>query len=349
MTISPRRAIVIPLWTLAVLATMAFLKLAASLVIPMVISILLSYALEPLVAWLHGKRIPRLAGAALVLALLVGGLGFGTYRFGASAGAVVEVLPEAASRIRTAIESRLGLEHLDKAVDAVQGTEPRDQKGTSGAAPPSGASGAIPAVAGSLFAFAGHTTVVIFLTFFLLMAGDRIGDRLIEAAGPKHRQGVAAILRDVNSQIQRFLFVQLVTAMIVALATWAVLAWMGVDNAAVWGLLAGAFNSVPYFGPVFVSGGLFLVGMVQGGDTGQAVRMALAALAITSLEGWVITPPMMGRAERMNVIAIFIGLLLWTWLWGAWGTLLAVPMLAVLKSVADHVPSLRPLARLMAS
>jgi predicted PurR-regulated permease PerM len=100
---------------------------------------------------------------------------------------------------------------------------------------------------------------------------------------------------------------------------------------------------------VFVSVGLFLVGMVQSGDTTQATRMAAAALAITSLEGWVLTPPMMGRAERMNVIAVFIGLLLWTWLWGPWGTLLAVPMLAATKSVADHVPGLRPLARLMAS
>ena len=160
---------------------------------------------------------------------------------------------------------------------------------------------------------------------------------------------ISGILRDINIQIQRFLFVQLVTATIVAVATWAVLAWMDVANAAVGGLLAGAFNSVPYFGPVFVSGGLFLVGMVQSGDTSQAIRMATAALAITALEGWVLTPPMMGRAERMNVIAVFIGLLLWTWLWGAWGTLLAVPMLAVTKSVADHVPGLRPLARLMAS
>jgi predicted PurR-regulated permease PerM len=91
-----------------------------------------------------------------------------------------------------------------------------------------------------------------------------------------------------------------------------------------------------------------IVGLVQGGGTTQALQMAGAALAITSLEGWLLTPPLMGKAERMSAVAVFLGLLVWTWIWGAWGTLLAVPMLVVIKSVADHVPRLKPVGRLMA-
>jgi predicted PurR-regulated permease PerM len=56
----------------------------------------------------------------------------------------------------------------------------------------------------------------------------------------------------------------------------------------------------------------------------------------------------MGKAERMSALAVFLGLLVWTWIWGAWGTILAVPMLVVIKSVADHVAHLKPLGRLMA-
>jgi predicted PurR-regulated permease PerM len=123
---------------------------------------------------------------------------------------------------------------------------------------------------------------------------------------------------------------------------------MGVQNAAIWGALAGLFNSIPYFGPVIVSGGLFVVGLTQGGGVSQALQMAGAALVITSLEGWLLTPPLMGKAERMSVLAVFLGLLLWTWIWGAWGTLLAVPMLVIVKAVADHVPRLKPIGRLMA-
>ena len=73
--------------------------------------------------------------------------------------------------------------------------------------------------------------------------------------------------------------------MIVAAATWAALTWMGVEHAAVWGILAGVFNSIPYFGPVIVSGGLLVVGLVQGGDLAQALLMSGIALLITSLEG----------------------------------------------------------------
>ncbi len=80
----------------------------------------------------------------------------------------------------------------------------------------------------------------------------------------------------------------------------------------------------------------------------QALQMSGAALAITSLEGWLLTPPLMGKAERMSALAVFLGLLLWTWIWGAWGTILAVPMLVILKSIADQVPSLRPVGRLLA-
>jgi predicted PurR-regulated permease PerM len=115
-----------------------------------------------------------------------------------------------------------------------------------------------------------------------------------------------------------------------------------------WGALAGAFNSIPYFGPMIVAGGLFAVGLVQGGGVSQALQMSGVAIVITSLEGWLLTPLLMGKAERMSAIAVFLGLLLWTWLWGPWGTVLAVPMLVVIKSVADHVDALRPIGRLMA-
>jgi predicted PurR-regulated permease PerM len=64
--------------------------------------------------------------------------------------------------------------------------------------------------------------------------------------------------------------------------------------------------------------------------------MTGAAIVIASLEGWLLTPPLMGKAEHMSALAVFLGLPLWTWVWGARGTILAVPMLVVIKSVADQ-------------
>jgi predicted PurR-regulated permease PerM len=140
----------------------------------------------------------------------------------------------------------------------------------------------------------------------------------------------------------------LVTAIMVGALTWAVLAWQHVEHAAMWGILAGLLNSIPYFGPVIVCGGLFVVGLMQGGGMSMALQISGAALLITSLEGWLVTPALMGKAEKMNVLAVFIGLVVWIWLWGEWGTILAVPMLAVFKSVCDHVGGLKRFGRLMA-
>jgi predicted PurR-regulated permease PerM len=212
-----------------------------------------------------------------------------------------------------------------------------------------GVTSAIQRGVGSVFALLGNLTVIFFLVFFLLLSGNHLRTRTLEIAGDDagRRRQLAKIIDDINSQIQRFLVVRLLTAVVVACATGGALALMGVKYAVVWGMAAGLFNSIPYFGPIIVSGGLFLVGLVQGGMT-QALQMAGVALLITTLEGWLVTPPLLGKAEGMSALTVFLGLLLWTWIWGAWGTILAVPMLVILKAVADHTPALKPLGRLMA-
>jgi predicted PurR-regulated permease PerM len=381
------------LWILAVIASIFFLRAASQLLIPIVIGTLLSYALEPIGAWLERHRVPRLAGASVVLLVALGACGWGAYMLKGNVADAIDALPEAARRAREMISSQQEQgpaariqEAAGELSGAVQGEaagkragseqaaggqqekrSPGEQargargatgepsaagtgeRGGGGGTPPA-ILGAVQRGVGSIFALAGHLAVIVFLIFFLLSSGHHVRNRVIEIAGPDtdRRRTAAKILDDVNAQIQRFLLVRLVTAGVVALATWGVLAWMGVPNAAVWGVLAGVFNSIPYFGPVIVSGGLLVVGLVQGGGMTQALQMSGAALLITSIEGWLLTPPLMGKAERMSVLAVFLGLLLWTWIWGAWGTILAVPMLVVIKAIACHVEALRPVGRLMA-
>lgn len=336
----------VALWILAVIAILFFLRSASELLIPIALGVILSYALEPVVAWLARHRVPRLAGASLVMLVLLGLCGWGVYSLRDNAAAALEALPEAARRAREMVTSNTAAgpaASIQEAAGVLQG------KSAAGPAS-SGAINAVQRGVGSLFSLAGHLTVIVFLIFFLLLSGHHVRNRIVEVSGPdKEGQRLAArIIDDVNAQIQRFLLVRLVTSALVAMATWGVLALMGVDNAAVWGILAGLFNSIPYFGPVIVSGGLLVVGLVQGGGLSEGLKMAGAALVITSVEGWLLTPPLMGKVERISLLAVFLGLLLWTWIWGAWGTILAVPMLVVLKSLGDHVESLRPIGRFMA-
>lgn len=343
------------LWILAVLGTVFFLRAARPLLIPIALAVLISYALEPVVAWLERHRLPRMAGAGLILLIILALGAGGVYALKDDAIQVVHALPKATERARDMVLAQLGSgsASIDEAIkQLVTGAT-----GSGGAevAEPAGTSAQMPAPliqrgVDAIFALAGHLVIIFFLSFFLLISGHHVRNRLVEVAGPdaQRRRITSTIIDEIDAHIQRYLLVLLVTAVIVGVLTWAVLAWMNVQHAAMWGILAGIFNSIPYFGPVIVSGGLFVVGLVQGGGMTQALQMSGAAILITSFEGWLLTPPLMGKAERMSALAVFLGLLLWTWIWGGWGTILAVPMLVIIKSVADHVERLKPIGRLMA-
>ena len=340
------------LWIVAVIATVFFLRASRVLLIPIALAVLISYALAPVVSWLERNRVPRLAGAGLVLLLVLGASASGTYALRDDARDLASTLPRAIERARDEVRARLGAETqaIRQATEALgAGTPVADGADVGQGAEISGETNPlVQRVVGSLLSLAGHVVIIFFLVYFLLISGRHVRNRVIEIAGPERRGMASTIIDDINAQIQRYLLVLLVTAVAVALATWAVLTGLGVRNAVTWGILAGVFNSMPYFGPVVVSGGLFLVGMVQGGSVTQALQMSGASMLITSLEGWLVTPALMGKAERMSALAVFLGVLLWTWMWGAWGTVLAVPMLVIVKSVADHVAPLRPIGRLMA-
>jgi len=74
---------------------------------------------------------------------------------------------------------------------------------------------------------------------------------------------------------------------------------------------------------------------------------AVSGKAITTLEGFLLTPWLTSRTARMNAVAIFVGLLFWGWVWNVWGMLLAVPMLVVIKAVCDHVEDFKPVSELL--
>ena len=89
-----------------------------------------------------------------------------------------------------------------------------------------------------------------------------------------------------------------------------------------------------------MTGAIGVVAFLQFGEIRPILLAAGSAFAITTLEGFLLTPWLTSRAARMNAVAVFVGLLFWGWVWGVWGTLLAVPMLMVVKAVCDRVEDL---------
>jgi predicted PurR-regulated permease PerM len=350
------------LTVLAVVATVLLLQYAQSMIIPIVLAVLISYALEPLVVRLVAWRVPRPVAAAVVLLALTAAGATMIYSLRSEAAALVEQLPQAARRIRHLVENDQPA--TPSAIEQVQKAATELEKAASAAAPLPQASGVQrvqvdtpPFNVGDylmwgsmgIAAAVGQLVLIFFLVYFLLASGDLYRRKLVKIAGPslEKKRVTLQILSEISRQIERFLVVQVFTSVVVAVATWLAFRALGLQQAAVWGLLAGVFNSIPYFGPVLVSGGTAAVGFMQFGSIKMALVVAAVSLAITTLEGFLLMPWLTSRAARMNAVAIFVGLLFWGWVWNVWGMLLAVPMLMVLKAICDHVDELNPLGELL--
>jgi predicted PurR-regulated permease PerM len=349
---------------IAALALILMLRHAQPVLIPLVLGALISYGLSPFVSFLARHKVPRAIGAAVAVLLLVGTVGAGAYILRHEVMAIVANVPEAAQRLRHRLDERRGepgaLQQVQQAATEIQKTA--DQATTSQNAP-SGrnvqqvqiveptfkASDYLWLGGMGLLGFAGQFAMILFLVYFVLVTGDLYKRKLVKIAGPSlaEKRVTVQILDEINVQIERFIRVQVLTSALVAVATGAVLWWFGLEQFAVWGLLAGIFNSIPYLGPVVVTGGLGVVAFMQFDDLLRAFYICASAFAITSLEGFLLTPTLMGRAARMNPVAVFVGLLFWSWVWGLWGTVLAVPMLMMLKAICDHVEDLQPIGELL--
>jgi predicted PurR-regulated permease PerM len=362
--VSPVDVRSVSLTVLAIVAATFTLKEGQDFFIPLVLSVIVSYSLDPVVTWITAWRLPRALAALIVMGVVGGLLVAGAYGLRQQVADIVDQLPVAAQRLRQALvqgrQSSTGgpfgkmqraASELERAANETSEPTPAPRGITRVQIeePPFrvreylrwGSTGAL--------ALGAQLISVVFLVYFMLVSGDLFKRKLVHITGPTltKKKITVQILDDINLQVERFLGVQVLMSVLVGLGSYVAFWMLGLQQAAVWAVLAGLFNSIPYFGPVVITGGIFVVAFLQFEAFGMSFLIAASALAITSLEGLLLTPWLTSRAARMNAVAIFVGLLFWSWVWGLWGTLLAVPMLMALKAVADHVEDLHGLAELL--
>jgi predicted PurR-regulated permease PerM len=354
------------LTSIAVVVTLQYMQ---AVLVPLVIGILAAYALEPFVSTLARLRIRRSIGAGIVLVIVFGVVGVGIYALSGEALQIVAQIPQAAHRIQDRMRSHE--RHGGSAIGQVQKAATELQKTAEVASTTADAQGAAPGPGGvtkvqvvqpafdansylyaggaNLLGAGGQAAVIFFLVYFFLVTGNLYKKKIVKIAGPHlwQKKLTVEILDEINTQIESFIRVQVLTSALVAAATMLALWYFGLRQFVIWGLLAGIFNSIPYLGPILVTGGLGVVAFIQFDDLPKTLMVCGVAFLITSLEGFLLTPALMSRAARMNPVAIFVGLLFWSWIWGIWGAVLAVPMLMMMKAVSDHIEDLQAFGELL--
>lgn len=350
---------------LALLATLAFilaLQWAQKFFIPVIFAILISYTLNPLVSWLERIRLPRLVAATLVMVTLFSGLFMVGSTLRSEVQSILDELPQTTHKLSGALAKlRNDQPSMIQRVQAAANEIAKATNQAAGVRAPATKSAVAseePSIrltellwAGSLGAlgFIGQVTVVLFLVFFLLLSGDKFKRKLVKVTGPSisSKKITVQILDAMNESIQRYMFMLLVTNILLAFLMWGALRWIGLENAGAWAVASGLLHVIPYFGPLLIMAATGLVAFMQFGSVSSALLVAGSSLAIATIVGTFVTTWMTGRIAKMNAAAVFIALLFWGWLWGIWGLLLGIPIVVVTKVVAEHVDGMQTFAELL--
>ena len=349
---------------IAVLASLFALHWAKAVFIPFMLGLVFSYALSPIVNWMEFKRIPRALGAGVLMLGLLAALGTTTYALSDEAVQLLESLPAAAQKFKQTIKTRQG--SSSSTLDTVQKAATQIEQVAQEASSPVTSRGVLRVTVEparfnikdylwtgtiGLATLAGQLTVVVFLTYFLMVSGNTFRRKLIKLAGPSlsSKKITLQALDEITGQIQRYLQVQLATSALVGVLTGLALWAIGLENAAVWGIAAGVLNLVPYVGSLVTATASGGVAFLQFGSSNMALLVFGVSVVIHTIVGNLITPWLTSRASRMNPVAVFVGLLAWGWLWGVWGLLLGLPILMIVKSVCDRVDDLKPIGEFLGS
>jgi predicted PurR-regulated permease PerM len=324
------------------LALLAVLYLAADLVLPIVLAIVLKLLLQPLVRLLERVHIPRsLAAAASILILLM-----------ALAGTISALAGPAsswASKLPNAIpQLRDNFVLLHRPIEAIQGMihQLEGLTGGEGFSLPQAPSVRSGNLVGALFSGTATVTAGLFTTililFYLLVSGETFMRRFVEIL-PRFRDKRQAV--ELSIHIERDLSAYLITVTlinaVVGVATGLVMWACGVMNPLLWGVVAFVLNFVPILGPM-VGIVIFLMASVLSFGVSWWVLLPVGLyLAIHIVEGEIFTPMLLARRFTINPVAVILALIFWYWMWGVPGAVLAVPMLAIIKIIADDIRPLR--------
>ena len=350
---------------LAGLGCVFLLYWAKAIFIPVMLSLLFSYALSPAVNWLESKRLPRWLSAAVLLLLILGSAGTTAYALSDEAAKLVEALPTAAAKfsqnmkainskapstLETVQKAASQLEQATQDTSAANGT-PRGVMRVVVETPRLNVRDYLWTGTLGLVALLGQATAIIFLTYFLVLSGDTFRRKLLKLAGPRlsSKRVTLQALHEITDQIQRYLQLQLLTSALVGVMTGLALWAIGLENAAAWGVVAGILNLVPYLGSLAMTGASALVGFLQFGNPSMAFLVGGASLVIHAVIGNLLTPWLTSKTSQLSPVAVFVGLLAWGWLWGVWGLLLGVPILMMVKAVCDRVDDLKPIGEFLGS
>lgn len=333
---------------LLILATFYTLYFARTIILPVVLALLFGLLLSPVVGGLSRLHIPQKLGAGLVVLSLLGLLSGSVSLLIGPAAAWIERAPYTLARIEDKVRQfKAPVEKMDEATRKVEEL--------------TGMKGELPEVeidlekdslsefflSGTRKTIAGMVMVVVLL-YFLLASGDLFLRKLVRVLPQlEDKKRAVEIARRLRKDISGYLWTITLINIGLGVAEGTAMHLLGMPNPMLWGVMAAVFNFVPYLGAITGIVIIAAVATLSFETATQYIQPPIVYFLLTAIEGYFITPIIVGNRLTLNPVMILLGLFLWGWIWGIPGAVLAVPMLATFKIVCDHLPPLAPIGEFL--
>lgn len=322
---------------IAALLLLGALKFAKAAVVPVLFALFVSLLLSPAVEWLVRRRMPRVVAAALVMAVLLALVGSALNATWKPARVWLDTAPATFQRLETKLRP---LTRFIAKVESVSSraermtevSETKRDEPTPVALEPKG-------FVRSTQEFAITIVSMIFLTLFLLATDmASIGRRAPPESPIGHAGLVFARVRD---ELGRYFSAITLSNLTLGVGTTVAMYWLDMPNALLWGVLAFALNFIPYAGSAITLMLLTVVALVSFEGAAKAVTVAGTYLLLTTLEGQVLQPVLVGRRLDLRPPVVLLGLWFGGWMWGVAGVALAMPVLVSVKAAAQEIARMR--------
>lgn len=323
---------------LAALASLYTMYFAADLIVPVFLALFLSIILRPMVRGLQHLGAPQSVSALVVLLGLIGAIISGLINLSAPAEQWLHRLPSIQKDIETKIwpvtksikQATEATASIGKIADAASSTPKKSE---------------VTIKSPSYFDHAFKSTlltsvqflIIVALTFFFLTQNNLQAHALPRIPWLKHNELIDDMLASVQTTITRFLQISAGIYVMLGILTGLAMYAFDMPNPVLWGVLAAVLGFMPYVGPMIVFGCISVVSLLTFDTWWQILMPPIAYGVLTIAEGNFVTPTILGRQLKLNPIAVFLSMLLWTWVWGIAGAILAVPILVIVIIVARHI------------